>query len=141
MLHLAIVTLALISGECPSCQAIPGTLPRIRVVDHFGPLGKAIPPYLVGCAGQDCFSCNRALIPGVPNFNYRTDFNYPWSQAPCWLPPPRAAYGPIEEDLVPPVPEEVPLPESEARRKAKTPSVARRTNQPLRAKSAGHLLR
>jgi hypothetical protein len=135
MLHVAILTLALASGECPQCQRpgphLVGTPNRPGATDL--PMAPALvppPPVLrhpsiiymapcacAGCVGQNCFSITRPYLPGVPVYNYRQDFNYPWSQEPCWMPPPGAGFEPAYEPGD--VPEEVPLPAVEARRKKK----------------------
>jgi hypothetical protein len=137
MLHVAILTLALVSGECPDCQR-PGASPGLRNTPNRPgatdlPMAAALvppPPVLrypsifymlpcacAGCVGQNCFSITRPYLPGVPVYNYRRDFNYPWSQEPCWMPPPAAAFdGPSEPGVGP---EEVPLPPLAARRKSK----------------------
>jgi hypothetical protein len=87
---------------------------------------QLIPRPIVGCVGQNCASCDIPLYPGAVRFDYRTDFDYPWSQAPC-VPPVAAAYpeygpdGPLLEPLDdgPSAPEEVITPVPEARKRTK----------------------
>jgi hypothetical protein len=108
MLHIAILTLALASGECPECDrnayrvmpspngpyaaATPNNpyaagMPRGTVLVPPPPLIKhpsiahVIPCPVVRCVGQNCYSATRPYLPGVPVFDYRQDFNYPWSQS------------------------------------------------------------
>ena len=105
MLHVAILTLALASGDCPECQreawgqlspplgqydpSLPGSrvlVPPPPAIKHPS-IAHVIPCPVVRCVGQNCFSTTRPYLPGVPVFNYRQDFNYPWSQAPSNLRP------------------------------------------------------
>jgi hypothetical protein len=169
MLHLAILTIALASGDCPECDrgawrtlAAPGgqydgQLPRAAVLVPPPPLLKYpsiaywVPCPCVRCVGQNCFSTTRPYLPGVPVFNYRQDFNYPWSQAPSNLRPLTVpgkvshelievpTYAPvavpvptpIETEVEGPVdaPEVVPAPPWEGRHKSKSKGTitARRT--------------
>jgi hypothetical protein len=168
MLHVAILTLALASGDCPDCdraawktRVVPsgqyaGNLPRAAVLVPPPPLIKhpsiahVVPCPVVRCTGQNCFSTTRPYLPGVPVFNYRQDFNYPWSQAPSnprpltvagnpsyelievpTYAPIRSPYegpieGPVEESIDSPLeapgkgPEVVPAPPWEGRRKMKS---------------------
>jgi hypothetical protein len=127
---LAIMTLALVTGDGNSCTVLRYT-PRLY----------ALPKAIVGCAGQYCLSCNRPLLPGAPMFDYRTDFNYPWSQVPC---------APVAPALFPPspfpeivpngqLPEEIPAPEavqaSSKRRPTSSVVAARRANVRIVEKS------
>lgn len=139
MFHVALLTLALASGECPDCQrALPNSgyntpnrpgatdLPMAtaivppRPILNYPSITQMIPTPCVGCVGQNCFSTTRPFLPGVPVFDYRREFNYPWSQMPCRVVPTPIAvgygpqYGPVDG------PEEVPAPPFEARRAAKT---------------------
>jgi hypothetical protein len=52
------------------------------------------------CVGQNCFSVTRPFIPNVPVYDYRKDFNYPWSQAPCALPGPPPIGAPEVYELI-----------------------------------------
>ncbi len=108
MLHIAILTLALAGGECRECErnayrvvpspngsysaATPNNpyaagMPRGTVLVPPPPLIKhpsilhVIPCPMVRCVGQNCYSATRPYLPGVPVFDYRQDFNYPWSQS------------------------------------------------------------
>lgn len=110
MLHVAILTFALVSAECPECDRgqwgvisapatgyaasnapgysrngspplAPALVPPPPLIKHPS-LFQVIPCPVVRCVGQDCFSVTRPYLPGVPVYNYRKDFNYPWSQAP-----------------------------------------------------------
>jgi hypothetical protein len=112
---LAIMTLALVAGDGDSCTVLRYT-PRLY----------ALPKAIVGCAGQYCLSCNRPLLPGAPMFDYRTDFNYPWSQVPC---------APVAPALFPVIvpdgqlPEELPVPpavQASSKHRPKTSVVAAR---------------
>ncbi len=111
MIHVAILTVALVSGECPECDRgqwgvisapagegyaapnapgypqdgsppmAPALVPPPPLIKHPSVL-QVIPCPVVRCVGQDCFSITRPYLPGVPVYDYRKDFNYPWSQAP-----------------------------------------------------------
>jgi hypothetical protein len=107
MLHVAILTLALASGECRECERNvyhvmpsrnvgiagnatpnnPYAQPRGAVLVPPNPLIKhpsiahVIPCPVVRCVGQNCYSATRPYLPGVPVFDYRQDFNYPWTQS------------------------------------------------------------
>ena len=143
MLQAAIVALVLATGGCPACEreraygpnAPYGMAPLPAAMGKCNPLParpafvQTIPCPIVGCVGRNCDSCSRPLTPGAMPFDYRTDFNYPWSQTACALP--MAAHyrqGPI---LQPPgdrsnPAEEIPAPRPEARRGAKSPVTVRR---------------
>jgi hypothetical protein len=154
MLHVALLTLALASGECPECDrnawriltVPPGTytpgpyvrgLPRAAALVPPPPKIKhpsvlhVIPCPVVRCTGQNCFSATRPFLPGVPAFDYRQDFNYPWSQEPCALRPP-AVGPPVDYELIdePEVVPEGPLLESRRRPKG-AGVVARRADSVL----------
>ncbi|MGD9719983.1 MAG: hypothetical protein AB7O59_02070 [Pirellulales bacterium] len=144
MLHLAILTAVLVSGECPECErggwgvlrspavASLDGYPRARALVPPPPVIKhpsiihVIPCPVVRCVGQNCFSVTRPYLPGVPVFDYRKDFNYPWSQEPCALAPPVAAYGEpyFDPSDVPPAdgPEFIPAPQLESSRRKAQPS-------------------
>ena len=134
MLQVALVTLALATGGCPACERergygpdapygmppLPAAMGKCNPLPARPALEQTIPCPIVGCVGRNCDSCCRPLSPGAMPFDYRTDFNYPWSQAPCALP--MASYhrqGPI-------LPEQIPASRPEARRRAKSVVTVRR---------------
>ena len=131
VLQIAHISLALVTGDCPACAKMTASGPTGgRMSADYPPYGRvnricpacerglvmpwiyALPRRIVGCAGPYCASCN--CVPGVAGFDYRTDFNYPWSQQPCAMVAPlMAPYGPIPE-MVPDSRslEELPTPEA-----------------------------
>ena len=114
MLPVAVFALALLTGDCPICDGAPPAVARRTI------LGVAIPRRIVGCVGQNCCSCSQPLMPGMSAFNYRVNFDYPWSQVPCALAPSRLL----------PVAEPVPTPNMETRRKVKIITPVRRASLP-----------
>ncbi len=155
MFHVALFTLALLSGDCPACGDGRAPTDAFGYPAYYGPPGvygpqsvtrgrlgygmgtpwtvrplvpraaiaQTIPRPVVGCVGQNCYSTYRPPVPGFPSFDYRTDFNYPWSQAPCALYPRHRS----DVELNLPEPELVPAPPAlEARRKGATTLQARR---------------
>jgi hypothetical protein len=141
MLQVAILTLALLNGDCPECGRAygppgvygPGSVTygrlgygigtpwTVRPILPRAAIVQTIPRPVVGCVGQNCYSTYRPPVPGIPSFDYRTDFNYPWSQAPCALYPRHGSD--VELNL----PEVVPAPPAlEARRKSTATIKARR---------------
>ena len=131
VLQVALISLALVTGDCPACAEItPNGLIGGRAVANHLPYGKVnrirpiyergvvmpwiyvLPRAIVGCAGPYCASCN--CVPGVAGFDYRTNFNYPWSQKPCAMVAPlMAPDGSIPEVMPNSRPaEELPTPEA-----------------------------
>ena len=100
---------------------MPALIPPAPTINHPSII-HTIPRPIVGCTGQNCFSATRPFLPGVPVFNYRQDFNYPWSQVPCALRGPGPPLEPYLEEYG--APEEVPAPLMESSRRTKTPAVA-----------------
>jgi hypothetical protein len=131
VLQVALISLALVTGDCPACDRMSVNVPtgprmsanslpygrvnRIRPICERGlvmPWIYALPRAIVGCAGPYCASCN--CVPGVAGFDYRTDFNYPWSQKPYTMVAPlMVPDGPLPE-MMPNSrsPEELPTPEA-----------------------------
>jgi hypothetical protein len=138
MLHVAIITLALTSGECPECDRggwgvltapraryrqgapqAPALVPPPPIIRHPSLL-QVIPCPVVRCVGQNCFSTTRPYLPGVPVFDYRQEFDYPWSQAPSALRP--VAVGGYEEYELIDEPKVVPTPAGASRGTRTRPS-------------------
>ena len=132
MLHVAIITAALVSGECPYCDRggwgvltappaayrqgaprAPALVPPPPIIKRPSVL-QVIPCPVVRCTGQNCFSTRRPYLPGVPVFDYRQEFDYPWSQAPVVMRP--VAVGGYEAFETIEEPEYVPPPTWEGRR-------------------------
>jgi hypothetical protein len=146
MLHIAILTVALVTGDCPECDRgawgvigapagqVGSGAPMARALVPPPPLIKhpsvlqVIPCPVVRCVGQGCFSVTRPYLPGVPVYNYRQDFNYPWSQAPSALRPVGVVGGSGYELIDEPEVVPGPLLEGHLRGKSKTRLTARRAD-------------
>ena len=91
-MHALIITLALaVPGECEHCQAA-GMHGGYRAT-RSAPLAVYCPNYTppvrwfckpcAGCAGGNCLSCQQPYLGSAP-YNYRVQFDYPWSQEPAY---------------------------------------------------------
>lgn len=126
-MHAAIVALAvLIPGECAECNkagaggAYVSGRPSPQAVNcpYYTPPVRWYCKPCAGCAGGTCLSCKSPYFGSAP-YNYRVQFDYPWSQRPVYPFLPAAPY--IDEPG-----EEIPIgPESMELGRARVNSVRR----------------
>jgi len=99
-------------GQCETCS--PGGSARGAAGGRPAPAAVWCPHYTppvrwfckpcAGCAGDNCLSCQQPYFGSAP-YNYRVQFDYPWSQEPVFplhqhmLPPPEEL---LETELVVP---------------------------------------
>jgi hypothetical protein len=87
-------------GNCPNCGRVAnyGYGPTRPYTNYTGCPGYCPTCKHVVCAGGQCKSCNQPPWPGfLGGYDYRTTFNYPWSQEPCYPLPLALMHGELAE--------------------------------------------
>lgn len=91
-MQAAIIALALLAhGECTECEkpwatgsyATGRPSPQAVRCPHYTPPVRWFCKPCAGCAGGTCLSCQAPFFGSAP-YNYRVQFDYPWSQRPSY---------------------------------------------------------
>ena len=82
-MYAAVLTVMLAAcAQCPTCQGHNGV--GVGPGAGYAPSSRPLVyQHRLWCRpGQQCLSCVQPLAPGYGTYNYRTQFNYPWSMGP-----------------------------------------------------------